>query len=234
MAIPIIFVFVDKILSTVKNNKKDLLKLFELFILFGIISLPIGLWHPIRNKILFGQSIGGVMFPSQIYYIGNYSFFDRFIKISFKELFTTYCTIPGDYNIPAFIIKTSLFGEWEWNYNIFLVNSLKVINIIIIGISLFAIIWKVAVDKNVENRILDRILAITWVTNIISYIAFNIEYPYTCTMDFRYLVPTIFTGMYFIGGLLNGLKDSKMNKRIIITIGCTIVVFAMLSVACGL
>ena len=57
MAIPIAMVFIDKFAFTIKREKQNTIKLIAKFLLFGLISLPLGLWHPIRNLILFIQAV---------------------------------------------------------------------------------------------------------------------------------------------------------------------------------
>ena len=197
MAVPIMVVFIKKIIETKKKNKKELIRLFGLFTLFGIISLPLGLWHPIRNKILFNQPIGGVLIPGDFLYVGNYSFIQRFLKISFKELTTTFCVIPGDYNVPAYIIKTSVLGEFNYDRLFLIANVIKWINVIIVLFSIIALIWQFIFNKNKDNFTFNLILETTYIIYIVSYVLFNIKYPYVCTMDFRYIVPTIFVGTYY-------------------------------------
>ena len=87
MAVPIMYTFIRKIVETYKTEKDKLLRLFGKFLLFGVISLPLGLWHPIRNLVLFSQPIGGVLLPAEGLYVGQYSVFQRFLTISFKENF---------------------------------------------------------------------------------------------------------------------------------------------------
>lgn len=230
MAIPILFIFIKKIIEVYKNNKKDLMKLFGLFVVFGIISLPIGLWHPIRNKILFNQPIGGVLIPSQSLYVGNYSWIQRFISISFNELKATFCTIPGDHNIPAFIIKTSVLGEFSYANIGYLADIIKSLNIILILISIIAMIWNLKLYKNSKDKTLDWILGITYIVHMASYIYFNIEYPYLCTMDFRYIVPTLFVGLYCIGRFLEHLNNTKKYATLTEIIEYLLVIFCVLSI----
>ena len=205
--------FFKKIAYTISKNKNDLLELIMKFNIFGLISLPLGLWHAIRNYILFNQQLGSVLVPGHIWYIGNYSKFSRLLTISFKQLFgEIYCTLPGDYNLFAYIVKGSLFGEFTYSYIDWLAMALKTLNFVLIVLSLiFTISHMFKKDKN--TFVLDLLL-ITWLTNIISFYMFNIKYPYLCTMDFRYIVPTAFIGIVFI---LNGLNNisTKITKEII-------------------
>lgn len=229
MAVPIMYTFIKKIIEIWKTEKNKLLELFGKFMLFGIISLSLGLWHSIRNLILFNQKLGGVLLPSEAFNVKNYSIFERFLSISFKELFQEiYCTIPGDYNIFAYIIKCSILGEFTYSSSISIyVTLFKIINLIIVFISiLFTFILIIKYKTKDKNGFIITIILITFFINIISYYQFNIKYPYLCTMDFRYIVPTIFTGILAICMVLDKFIKNNVLKEII---EYTITLFCILS-----
>ncbi len=217
MAVPIMYTFIRKIFEIHKTEKNKLLRLFGKILLFGVISLPLGLWHPIRNLVLFSQPIGGVLLPADGLYVGQYSLFERFLTISFKEMFGyTYCVIPGDYNIFAYIVKCSILGEFTYNNINIYVTFFKFINtIIILAIVLCTFILIGKYKRKDKNSFIIMILLITFFTNMISYYSFNIQYPYLCTMDFRYIVPTIFTGIVTICVVLDEFIKNDIIKELI-------------------
>ncbi len=218
MAVPIMYTFIRKIFEIHKTEKDKLLRLFGEFLLFGVISLSLGLWHPIRNLVLFSQPIGGVLLPAEGLYVGQYSVFQRFLTISFKELFGhIYCAIPGDYNIFAYIFKCSILGEFTYNNNINIyVTFFKFVNLVIILTTvLCTFILTGKYKREDKNSFIIMILLITFFTNIISYYTFNVKYPYLCTMDFRYIVPTIFTGIATICVVLDEFIKNDIIKELI-------------------
>ena len=74
-------------------------------------------------------------------------------------------------------------------------------------------------DENIKMFI------IFWITEIIMFAYGNITKPYACTMDFRYIVPTILTGMIFIS---TALKDSKQfNYKIALSVTILFVILSM-------
>lgn len=229
MAVPIMYTFIKKIIEIYKIEKKRLLGLFGKFILFGIISLPLGLWHPIRNLILFNQKIGGVLLPGENLYLGQYSIIQRFLSVSFKQMFgQIYCMIPGDYNIFSYIVKCSILGEFTYSNSISIyVTLFKIINLIIIFIAIiFTFILLRKIGTNKSNLFITKIILITFFVNILSYYSFNIKYPYICTMDFRYIVPTIFTGITTICLVLDNFIKNNIIKEII---EYTIILFCIFS-----
>ena len=46
-----------------------------------------------------------------------------------------------------------------------------------------------------------------WLIQIGSYLMFNLQYPFGCTMDLRYIVPTIIVGAAYLGIALDDLKE---------------------------
>ncbi len=231
MAVPIMYTFIKRIFEVHKMEKKRWSGLFGKLVLFGIISLPLGLWHPIRNLILFNQPLGGVLLPGDVLYVGQHSTVQRFLSISFKELFgQVYCVIPDNYNIFAYIVKCSILGEFTYNNNINIyVTFFKFVNLVIILTTvLCTFILTGKYKREDKNSFIIMILLITFFTNIISYYTFNVKYPYLCTMDFRYIVPTVFTGISTICIVLDKFMKKGIAKDII---EYMIILFCILSFA---
>ena len=109
IALPIIYVFLFKLYKEMKKSKeknKVLKKYLNRFILFGLISLPIGLWFGMRNFILFQQKLLYVPKPGDKLFVGDYRKIQRFLPYS-KEIFSLYCSPWEDYNIPIYLLKSS-------------------------------------------------------------------------------------------------------------------------------
>ncbi len=221
MAVPIMYAFIRKIIDIIKEDKCKLKGIIIKIISFGSISLPIGLWYQVREYILFGNN--NVPNPVDWLYTGNHSFISRFLSIDFNSLFHIFCIIPGDYNLFSYIVKCSIFGEYTYEGNELLSLSLLLLNFILIIISLICIVKYIL--KRREHSFIKNLLLINWIINIVSFILFNIKYPYLCTMDYRYIVPTVFTGIVLV--VCN--YDNKKNTFSYIT-KCMIVLFSLLSI----
>lgn len=220
MAVPILYVFVKKFIEEIKSNKKGIPKFISKIILFGLISLPIGLWYEIRQLILFGSN--SVPEPADFLYIGDYSIIDRFIKIDIGSLFNIFCKIPGDYNLFSYIVKCSIFGEYVFDNNMIITCLLLMFNFILIILSIYFII-KYIISKKSHNLICN-ILLILYIVNLGSFYVFNMKYPYICTMDFRYIVPTLFTSI-----VLMNYDSLKCNKYLRIITNSLLLGFCILS-----
>ena len=90
-------------------------------------------------------------------------------------------------------------------------------NIILIIISIISTI-KVLILKNKKNVVYKNLLFLLYIFNIISFISMNIKLPYGCSMDFRYIVPSIFVGAYYTYLYTIYMKDKNSKKMLYNTI----------------
>ena len=191
-------------------KSKTFVRLIGQFAAYVVIFLPLGLWYAIRNLILFKQPIGYVLQLGQNsnMYTGGKSFFERFISFPIGSLLKPlYCNTSGDFNLLMYTVKCSIFGEFTFTSSHDVMAAILIIlNLIMILFSLAAMIY--VMIRRRETSVMTRwgFFGI-WILLLISFIYFNIKYPLTCTMDFRYIVPTIITGAAFLG-----LANSQMRK----------------------
>lgn len=217
VSLPIMYIFLLQFYRAIKKgDKRKIWQYIGMYCVFGIISLSLGLWYPIRNYILFKQPILYILDPNnQKLYVGDKSLLSRFVPFS-KELLIQYADPYEHYNIPTFLIKSSLFGEWTWTTS-YICKYIYVFalfaNIAIIVFSIVAIIREMTSNRK-RDLIYRNIFLILYFFNIISFISMNIKLPYGCSMDFRYIVPTIFIGIYFIGLQLRKIQNEAKNKLI--------------------
>ena len=203
LIIPIMYMFIKKYFE----KKKNLFLLIKQFILFIIISMPLGLWYQIRNIILFGNN--KVPRPAKWLFIGNHSLLERFL-IPYKDFFKNiYCQVPEDYNIFTYLIKSSVFDEYKYKGAEIIPILLLIVNTILIILSIY-FIFKYIINKKRHNAI-KNMLIITWIINIISFLYFNYKYPYNCSMNFRYIANTFIIGSIF---LFSESEKSKVREII--------------------
>ena len=173
------------------------------YAVFALIAFPLGLWYPIRNLILFKQPFTYVypIKPDSSLYVGNYSIAARFFPSLDNYI---YADPYRDYNVWPYIVRTSVFGEFTYSVPFWIPQVLLVCAGFLALVSMFAIVRVVVCTPLNNDRMYiltrkDQLLAACWCVTLISYIWFNIHYPFGCTMDFRYLVPTAITGSLLIG-----------------------------------
>lgn len=227
IAVPIAVMFVYTFTKYIKNN--NIKKYIVLLVVFAIISLSLGLWYPIRNYIKFGQTLTYVPQPGSSMYVGDYGIYDRFISIPKAELFDeVFCDLPNDHSLISFVIKSAIFGEYNY-FNPNTAQALKIFNIFLTILITIAIIRNLLMKNDEKLGIYKIILLIIHFTNIISFIYFNIQKPYACTMDFRYILITVFTGATLLGIDLENMEESKYYKVYLTLCYVVVILFSFLS-----
>jgi hypothetical protein len=215
-----------------KWREKHLKGIIGQFAAFGGVCVPLGLWYPIRNLILFGQPLGYVLkFPDSSWlYCGDKSLFSRFLFFPLDHVINPlYCSSGDDYNTWLYVLKSSLFGEYSFDRNSAIAAALIILNLLMILISVAAMIY-VIVRRREINRFARFGLFWVWFVQMASFFAFNLEYAFGCTMDFRYIMSTAIVGAVYIGIALDYIKSKHKpaTNRVYIA-GC--VAIALFSIA---
>jgi len=209
------FVFLRELIV----NKKIRKKLIAQFCVFGIICIPLGMFWSIRNYLLYGIPFNYVLdLKSDEMYVGNYTLIDRIGLPSIYELFGYRIDISEPdkyYNIWGQTMMTMVFDEGilsiesiaEWAMGILMMWSSAILYIM--GLISAA---KGILDKKIDVN--KRILfIISFFSVFISYIIFCFKYPYICTMNFRYIVITLVSGMMMLGLMENNKQENENNKQ---------------------
>ncbi len=203
---------------------KDLLIKFAIF---GIISLPIGLWYPIRNFIIFGQPLGYVreLPETEPIFKGYMSLTDRFFSFPLSEFFKNLYNLPQkDYNVWIYILKNSVFGEFSYKGASYIGWFLLTFNIILVLGSIFAMVYVLMCDKKKETFITRIVLALTWFITMGLFLKNYYDLPYGCAMDFRYIVQLILCSAGFLALAYDMLKGKKekvfhiLNKSLVVVV----------------
>lgn len=174
---------------------------FSKFILhtavFSAFMLPLGMWYQIRNYLLFGQAIGYVapIGTNNRLYIGDINVFKRLLLPFSGEYHGVYADVWNEYNLPQYFLRNSLFGEYDFG-NYAAAALLVAVNALIVAFSVASLVLIIRKRKLIS----DNLPAFSvWFFQILSFVVFNIRYPFRCSMDFRYIVPTVVCGLIFLG-----------------------------------
>ncbi len=239
VALPIAGIFIYEFFVTLRK-KTDSLVWWKLFLQYGAflaICAPLGLWFQFYAKARFNQEFGYV-FDNLVksLYTGDESFFDRFfIPRDLSEIFgRLYCqTHNGSYNIFNFMLRSSIFAEFSYQKGD-MFAAVAVIFAYLSAIALFVgliwsfVLWSKKAKKNNFKEALAKLLSgkdflfifLLVQSQALSQIYFNIKMPYSCTMDFRYIMPMIL-GMALMLGYVQktlvteGGRASKAFSRIL-------------------
>lgn len=210
--------------SVISHN---LLRTLKSLCLFGVISVPLGLIYPIRNMIMFHQplnyvlDVGNAGFASE-----NYSYLQRFLTFPITKLFNpVYNDAFNDYNLWIYLLKGGLFGEFRFHMIDVIPTLMLFIYAIISILMVISAIWSI---KDKDKRINYLVLSVAVL--MISYIVFNIKYPYGCTMDFRYIAPVFIINALLFQRFLDLNKDKKFGTLIYRISAGAVITFSLFSV----
>lgn len=195
LALPLALVFLMHFISVLKGkNRQEIVKWIKNYCIFGITSALIGLGWITRNLILFGEK-PGVPVPgeSSPMYTAAYSLWSRLGIPAFQDWRITFPFHPisakACNNTWVIMLHTSLFAE---EYPTSLPDILLILCQIVFFISIIfsiataALLLAVMLHKQTLRE--DRIfLLVGYIVMLISFAAFVIIYPYTCSSDFRYV-----------------------------------------------
>ena len=197
-------------------NDKNKKRVVGQYCAFGAVCVPTGLFWSVRNLIGWGVPLNYVPLLSKDHeqYVGFRSFGERIFDVlsSFKEdVYICRGTMGNsffEYNLAAAIIKSSVFGEFRlgtpasaW--------TLVISNAILICFTVAAAIWIFA--KNIRPTLLRSWFLLLWLTVMGSYVAFAFAYPHDCSMDFRYIVPSLGVGLVTVAEYLRSGKCTTVK-----------------------
>ena len=206
-------------------------KYFAKMLIFAAIVFPLGLSFSIRNKLKWDVPVNyippvGENFPESI------TMKNRLLDIATDSVYTK-MVARGDafdeYNVFLALIKTSLFGEYNfsdvsrWMKPLSLV--LFVSAVLVILFALYATL-QVAFSKKIKLALVWKVLLIgTYVTYLAAYFYFALSSSNFSAQDFRYagiciVCEGIFAGIY---------ADSIKNKRALMLIKVVAITFALSS-----
>lgn len=203
------------------------------FVLFGGISGILGLWYPIRNAILFQQPLNYVAEISidNPVYCGDHSLTERFsLLYDLTGKGTLYNHSVDDYNLLGFLMRSAVFGEFEFSVTPWIAKALFFVNFILAIVALVAMIYCLIEIKSHRKFMFG--LAFIWFIQVGSFVWFNIGYPFACTMDYRYIPLTTIVSAVFLGICFQNIRQKSGSGYRILCKGmqAIVLVFVALSI----
>lgn len=205
------------------EEKGHRFRLILQYLLFAVICVPIGLFWTVRNMLLYNMPINYIPPVGGQF---NVTMMQRLFDYRMTSVFPAMIE-NGDayyeYNVFLALIKTSLFGEYNYsNYNGFFTpfcTALFIVGAFLALVAFIATVIIVFTDKAAISKTLKVFLAITYVTVLGSFLAFALSYSNFSAQDFRYgglavVVQAIMLGLYAdINHKGTAQKDSPSTMR---------------------
>ena len=213
------------LLAELINTRGRKLKLWGQYLMFGAISFPLGLWFPLRNLIGWGVPLTYIPVPI---YDGSLAQYGVFLRLF--DFFGN----SGYYNIPYFALWSSLFDDDDyranpvWGLMSFAIFMIFILLVLIAFAGIIYMTYKAL--KKRRDVALSLALVLMVVAELVSYTIFCFEFPYICTMNFRYIIPVTIT---FALGMANLYDDPFSGEKVKLVrkiVNSAIIIFAILSV----
>ena len=249
IAFPVAWLFLAKLIKTVKANKeakdrKPSLKMKDLirqFVFFAVVVFPLGLWFPLRNLIGYGVPVTYVysIDSSANMDVWMYSPLQRLLLPSQEILKTPFILEGGnapenDFNIVLSLVKTGLFDERVYD-NVYMITVAKImlaIAFIILPLVLFAAVnGAIRRYKDAGKKIFECAEGISlWILAavfVIAEIIFCFKYPVACTASFRYISPALIPAAFWSGSIMKMSEEKEAGKGLKILSGCLKALFVL-------
>ena len=191
------------------------------YLLYGAISLPIGLWWNIRNMIRFDMPFLYVNEPStdSIQYIPDYTVWERLFGFRnqlnhlYTDLFNTSENV--DYNIVIGTLKTLTFTHSSEMMQTSLTRTFGLILFIftimlVVLMVAFGLIGLIKGETEKHQKIAWSVL---WISYILFYLKFNLDYPFVHTIHARYLLPIFVIGIPWMLVGMQWVWRHSLDKR---------------------
>ncbi|MDO5559011.1 MAG: glycosyltransferase family 39 protein [Oscillospiraceae bacterium] len=245
---PIAIVF---LVIFIKKFRTDAKKLTGQFISFAAVCVPLGLWFEIKNYIAYGIPITYVnkLDKNIMQYIGDQSYISRitdFSAASFNSVFEQWLSADengiqygyNEHNPLIALLKNSIFGEYinenALCNNVLIIYVCRILFWTAVILAAFALISMIIMCfRKCRMKSLLKVFFISFYTIMIAnFYKMAADYPFTCTLNFRYITPTVITGALFTGLLIQTLTDTKARslKAVVISLSVLTVLFAAASV----
>lgn len=195
------FLFLHRLRTSL--NKQKIIRQLSVFI---ILAVPLSLLWVVRNHVLFDMPFHHV--PDTSPEGQSFAHFTLFERISnFAFLFQPFLNAPRsvDPNIWLSLIKTELFGEWDFSiHNKGTYWPAMLLYLLNIGIKLLSafgcVFWAFNKPfKSKNNNVTAYFFIIIYITIWTYSFKYSMEYPYACSCDYRLFAQLIFPELAIIG-----------------------------------
>lgn len=238
-AFPLAIVFLWVLIKKVRE-KGDLKVLIGQYALFGVISIPLGMWFYIRNLVKYGVSILWVYeLPADSWqYTGNIPVVNRFLWPIPSEMIDNLKNfkIGCGYNVWMQMMRTSVLGEWDMAsvgkgiklIAVLLMLAGAFVAVVAFGCFVKSFLMHFTLKDGAKLNPLYRILFVTgYIAVMISYLLFAYKYPQQCSMHFRYIEITLLLPTVGLGLVYEKSRKKSLKIFRVLYLG----VFSLLSVA---
>lgn len=194
------------------------------YFVFGVVCIPIGLSYAVRCLLRFGMPLTYVNhLPVESWqYVGNYSLWERFFIPNPLEFLNNLAhgSLGFGENVWVQLFRTAALGECDlstfplWGKGIALLMMAVAFVLAIWAFVLFIRVFVFGKQKDYPELTMGRrcFWLIGYAVLFISYLNFCYNFPHQCTMNFRYMVPTVLYPALAAGLAMQRTPEKKWTK----------------------
>lgn len=195
-------------------------KYFVQFAAFAFVTLPLGLWWTVRNRVLYDMPVNYIPpVGEQLAYTG---LFHRLFDMRLHSVYPAmkaYGDAYDEYNVPLSLMKTSLFGEYhlglEWEAITPFATLLFLVGVLLALLAFAAMLAVLFSKKSGLKKEWKLFFGILYTSLFGSYCSFAFGYSNFSAQNFRYVALLIVVEALFLGIYADGLDFKVKNNRII-------------------
>ena len=202
------------------KNKSNLLFYIKQYLAFGIISIPLGIWFPVKNLILYNVPLNfvPVIGWEQGQYMGNmYTVSQRLFEVTWAQLKPLWLsqmrgTEEFTYNIGVMFTKYCAFGETryfpttQWSKFIGTLMYVMILALFIFAIALL-VLW---LRKAKSGKVIKFLILGSTGMILLSYVKFCFDFPSVCTASVRYVLISV---VLIVCMMAAGIGEMKMTHK---------------------
>ena len=198
-------------------------------LIYGIVSLPVGLWFFVRNYIRYGVPLTYILEPTSDYmYLGDISFLRKFLPEGYMGVedcfFHNVLEGAPDQSFPVVLCKTGVFNEAIMRDRIYtaltgfiLLWLFAVLMLIFVFAFIYGIVFLVKHDRSIARTA----LVVLAIFNIAMYLRMNYTLPYACSMNMRYVLFALICSSFYAGDLYGYIASkSPIGKTLMKSLVC--------------
>lgn len=193
------------------------------YIIFGAICCPLGLWWGVRNYVKFGIPFNYIPTNDGMSWqdLSSIPLIRRFTDFSLQQMKLPFAQWGNDtyleYNPTIGLHKMAMFGEETFQGDLCLRFSKGLLWVGAVLALAFFICFVISVFEKQNNRKEKLFLLIGYVTILGNFYLFCINYPYVCTMNFRYVIPCMLFAAYGTGIWIQNQETKPCKTTHILT-----------------
>lgn len=186
-------------LMVLVRNRVQWKKIGCQLLLFGLVSIPIGMAWVVRLRVLYQIPFTYVPMlgeTDQYQYVGNYGVWERLgIPVAESLVHPWNNWNPeSEHHIWAELFRSALFDEkaFQMSGNLYELLAVTLLfTSVLVAVFMNVLLIRVLIQKRSMDGALKGMIVLGYAVLLISYIKFCFQYPFICTMNFRYIVVTI-------------------------------------------